>query len=284
MYFIYFNCQPPGSTLSRYSRRVRDSIADYEVVAPWGSAGRRYVCRAPKRLGREGEVLVSELAVDADGWQQLCDTLLRLTLVPGGRMLQLLEVGPDLGTGGVFVVTDTVPAGTLADPADGASTADRRNRLRAVEAAARGAHALHEAGLAHGSIQPGSVLLTDDGAVLDLPRLDAPVGEIVRVDGWSALVAVDPDLLRGESPGRSSDIWALGATLHTALTDRPLFPGIDEDEAVTAVQRILFTRPEPDPDLPGPLRDLITECVAADAADRPDTALAVAERLAEAGA
>lgn len=252
------------------------SIADYEVVGPWAESPRRYVCRPPERLGRDGEVMVSELGIDAEGWQQLCDSLLRMSTAPGARMLEVVEVGPDMETGGVFVVSEAAPGGSLSAPLDGP---DRRKTLEAVEAAARGAHALHEVGLAHGSIHPGSVLLTAGGPVLDLPRLDAPSGEVLRVDGWRALVAVDPEVLYGESPTRSSDVWALGATLHSVLSDRPLFPGIEDDEPVTAVQRMMFTRPEPDPSLPPSLLELVNDCLASDTSERPATALAVAERL-----
>ena len=58
---------------------------------------------------------------------------------------------------------------------------------------------------------------------------------------------LDPALLRGEEPSRSSDIWALAATLHGLLSSRPLYPAIAGDPGVTAVQRVLFTRPEIDP-------------------------------------
>ncbi|HET6965048.1 MAG TPA: hypothetical protein VFH58_09785 [Acidimicrobiales bacterium] len=251
---------------------MRDSIADYEVVEPWEASDSRYVCRPPERLGREGLVMISELAVDAEGWQQLCDSLVRLSSAPGGRLLEVIEVGPDLPRGKVFVATEAA-TGTVAG-------LDRRARVAAVEAAARTAHALHEAGLAHGRIHPGTLLVTDRGPVLDLPRLDAPAGEVIEVGPWQELVSVDPELLAGESPGRASDIWSLGATLHAVLSQRPLFPGIESDEPVTAVQRVMFTRPEPDADLPAALRELIASCLSPDPADRPPSALDVAERLA----
>ena len=253
-----------------------DAIADYEVVEPWGGAQGRYLCRPPARLGRQGRVMVSQLAVDAEGWQQLSDSLVRLAAASEGRLLEMVEAGQDPGGGGAFVVSEA-PNGSLAEPG---REMDRRDTVGAVEAAARAAHALHEAGLAHGFIHPGSVLLTDRGPALDLPRLDSADGEVIRVGRWQELVATDPELLAGEAPGRGSDIWSLGATLHCSLSRRPLFPGIEADEPVTAVQRVMFTRPEPDPDLPEGLRDLIASCLSPDPADRPPTALAVAERLA----
>jgi eukaryotic-like serine/threonine-protein kinase len=255
---------------------VRDAIADYEVIRPWDWDERRYVCRAPRRLGRDGDVMVAELAVDAEGWQHLCDWLVRLASAPAGASLELIEVGPDLETGRVFLATEAALDGTLARPEHPLGP-DRR--VAAVEAVARGAHALHEVGLAHGSIHPGAVVLTSRGPRLDVPRLDAPAGEAIRIDGWIELECVDPDLLRGEPPSRASDIWALGATLHHALSKRPLFAGIPDDEPVTAVQRVMMSRPESDPEIRPGLRDLIAACLAADPADRPPTAAALAGQL-----
>jgi serine/threonine protein kinase len=127
------------------------------------------------------------------------------------------------------------------------------------------------------------VLLTERGSALDLPRICDPPGLITSVSSWSDVVTLDPELLGGGGPSRSSDVWALGATLNAVLGDRPLYPGIEADDPVTAVQRILFTRPEPDPSLAPAVRDLISRCLAADPADRPPTALAVAEDLTSIG-
>ena len=223
--------------------------------------------------------MVTELSVDAEGWKQLCDWLVLLTAAPGDGLIESIEVGPDLQTGRVFLVTEAAPLGTLARP-DRPLGRDRR--LAAVEAAARAAHALHEVGLAHGNIHPGAVALTARGPVLDVPRLDAPAGEVICIEGWAGVECIDPDLLRGEPPSRASDIWALGATLHQALSERPLFAGIEDDEPVTAVQRVMLSRPEPDPDIGPGIRDLITACLATDPADRPPTALAVAGYLSRA--
>jgi serine/threonine protein kinase len=256
---------------------VRVSIADFEVVASWPGRDGRFVCRPPERLAGPDLVMVSELAVDAEGWQQLCDWLIRLASAPGGGLLEVIEVGPDLQTGGVFLVSEAAAGGTLAEPEE---PTDRRRRVDAVAAAARAAHALHEVGLAHGSIHPGTILFGGRGPVLDVPGLDASPGQVTRVGRWQELVAIDPELLGGETPSRHSDIWSLGATVHTVMSGRPLFPGVEEDEAVTAVQRVMFTRPEPDPALPAPLRELIDACLAPDPADRPQSALAVADQLA----
>jgi serine/threonine protein kinase len=223
-------------------------------------------------------VTVTELAVDAAGWQQLADHVVRLANVTAAGVLELLELGPDVSTeqAGVYLATETATGGSLGEPV---GDPDHAARLEAVVVAARAAHAMHEAGLPHGSISPARVLFTGHGPVLGPPRLDAPLGVAATFSHWTELVAVDPDVLAGEHPSRSSDIWALGAVLHSALSRRPLYPGIESDEPVTAVQRVLFTRPEIDPALAPGTADIVKACLERDPASRPETALEVAERL-----
>jgi serine/threonine protein kinase len=261
---------------------LRTSIADYEVIEPAAAGpvgGSRYLCRPPARLRLDDPVTVTELAVDAAGWQQLADHLVRLANVDGTELLLLYEVGPDLSLEmpAVYLSSETATGGSLAEPAKELEVAAR---IQAVAAAARGAHAMHEAGLAHGSISPSRVLLTERGAVLGPPRLDGPSGAITSFSHWSELVPVDPDLLAGEHPSRGSDIWSVGVALHSALSDRPLYPGIESDEPVTAVQRVLFTRPEIDKALPKDLVEVIRACLEPDPSARPQTAMEVAERIA----
>jgi eukaryotic-like serine/threonine-protein kinase len=121
--------------------------------------------------------------------------------------------------------------------------------------------------------------LAERGGALAPPPLDLPAGALIRMADWRDVVTLDPNLLAGEDSSRASDIWSLGATLHMALSDRPLYPGIEADAPVTAVQRILFTRPEVDPDLPPEVADVIRTCLQPDAGVRPSTAGEVADRL-----
>lgn len=256
-------------------RWLRVSIADYELVREWEGGGRRFVARPPARADQWDPVLVSELAVGADGWAALCDRLARLAQVPGDGLLRLIEVGPDLETGLVFVVTES------AEPAP--PPADRRAALKALATTARTLHAMHEAGLAYGPFTVDALLRTAHGTVLDLPPLDREPGVVLAHAGWAQLETTEPGVLGGESPSRASDIWGLGAVLHSLVSDRHLYPGIDEDKTVTAVQRVLFTQPEPDGRLPEPIARLVADCLRLDPADRPPSALVVAERLEEIG-
>jgi serine/threonine protein kinase len=261
--------------------RLRSSVADYEVIAelPSVGGGARYLCRTPDRLELStATVMVTEVAVDAAGWQALTERLTRYSAVSSDRVMSLIEVGPDLDPigAGVYLATESAPGGWLSDPVE---DLDGPSRVQAVGQVAAGLHALHESGVAHGGITARAVVLTGRGAVLAPPPLDLPVGALTRVGAWRDLVTLDPDLLSGEESSRSSDVWALGATLHIALSDRPLYPGIEKDAAVTAIQRILYTRPEIDPDISPDVADVIRSCLEPDPAARPTTAEELADRL-----
>lgn len=262
---------------------MRASIADYEVIEVLDDRhgrARRYLCRGPARLAWTEPVEVAEVPVAEGEWAQWSDRMVRLAQAGSADLRLLLEAGPDVAGIGAYVSYEPATGGNLAAPPNpDTDGGDRPAAGLAVAAAARAAHSLHQAGLAHGHIGPDAICRTARGVVLDLPPLCLP-------DGWAAppsaparLVASDPDVLRGEAPSRSSDVWSLGATLHMLLTDRPLYPGIAGDQPVTAVQRVLFTRPEIDPGLPGTLRDLVERCLSLDPSARPATAAEVAEAL-----
>ena len=258
---------------------MRSTIADYKVIDRFDGQDHRYACEAPARLEHDGQVLVTEMSVDRSGWTQLCDHMARL-VASSESLLHPLELGTDSTTGLTYLATEGAPGLTLREPT---AVFDVDTRIAAVVTAARTAHQMHEVGLAHGCICPRAILVTARGPVLDLPRLGGPEGEIIPTAAWEDLVAIDPQLLSGESPSRHTDIWSLGATLHALLSTRPIFPGIEADEPVIAVQRILLTSPELDVALPGPVLELIGRCLAANPADRPGSAMEVAQCLEAVG-
>jgi serine/threonine protein kinase len=202
--------------------------------------------------------------------------------VESAHLLRLIEVGPDLDPGGagVYLVSEAAPGGSIGEPAE---SLDAAARIKALAEAARGAHILHEYGLAHGSIDSRSIFLTSRGGALGPPALGGPAGVATRMRDWRDVALLDPALLRGEEPSRSSDIWALATTLHGLLSARPLYAAIDSDPAVTAVQRVLFTRPEVDPALPAGIAESLAACLADDPGERILSADEFADRLSAVG-
>jgi eukaryotic-like serine/threonine-protein kinase len=261
---------------------LRSSIADYQVVRVLPAAGGdqpRYLCRSPDRFDDvAAEVMLTELPVDASGWRELTRDLGRLAAVRSQRLLTLIEVGPDLDPDGrgVYLTTEFAPGGSLGDPT---TPLDPASTVQAVAEAALGAHQMHEVGITHGAIDAGTILLTERGAVLAPRVLAEPPGRLATIASWRDVVVLDPALLRGELPSRSSDVWGLAATLHGLVSTRPLYRDIERDPTVTAVQRVLFTRPEVDETLPVWLVETLKAAFASDPRDRLDDASELAVRL-----
>jgi serine/threonine protein kinase len=226
--------------------------------------------------------MITELDVDAAGWRELAAKLSELAAAPSPHLLALFEAGPDLDTegAGVYLASEAAPEGSADEPA---VPLDIRAKVEAIVSAARGAHALHEGGIPHGSIDSRAVLLTERGPVLGPPRLGGSAALVAMAPDWRDMTTLDPALLRGELPSRSSDVWALAATLHGLLSNRPLYPGIEGDALVTAVQRVIFTSPSVDPELPPGLAGILAACIAPDPANRPATAAELANRLGAVG-
>ncbi len=136
--------------------------------------------------------------------------------------------------------------------------AGRWNR-RLVDRVAEVASALaavHDAGLVHGDVKPGNVVLEGgDGdeivpnrpAVLVDFGLAAAAGADGSPEGVRATLAyAAPEVLRGHAPDRRTDVFSLGATLHDLLAAR--LPG-ERFEAAVGLEPLTGLAAGVDPDL-----------------------------------
>ena len=131
-------------------------------------------------------------------------------------LVALYDAGQEGGR--FFYAAEYLPLGSLASPA---KPLDRGQTLRAVADAARAAHVLHEAGIAHRSIKPANILITETGGKLSdlgLAQVLAPGMTVTGMGPIGSVEYIDPAILSGERAGRPSDLWSLGVTLHRAIT------------------------------------------------------------------
>jgi serine/threonine protein kinase len=159
---------------------------------------------------------------------------------------------------------------------------DTGQALRAVAAAGRDVEDLHRVGRAHGAISPKTLIISSGSSKLLPPPGDRPPGLVTNAGDWTELGAVAPEMLHGELPNAASDVWSLGATLHVLLTGAAVYPHLEGEHPVTAVQRIMFTRPSLDSRLPPTVAPIIARCVERDPGDRWAGAGELSDHLTEA--
>lgn len=267
-------------------------IADYEIIQQLGegSQGQFWLARTPARLELASPVValktINHPASDED-FARLTDHLRRYASVSSEHLVDLYDLGQQGNL--LYMAGEYLEGGSLAQPARPLSRVDV---LRYIADATTGAHELHEVGIAHRSIRPGNVLMIggqptaagrgNHGAKLGdlgLSQMLSPGQTITGAAKVSAIEYLPPELIQGQQASRASDIWAVGATLHKALTGQPLYPTLPTDSLVSALRHILNERPILGDALRNGERRIIESTMAADPADRPATADLVAQEI-----
>ena len=169
-----------------------------------------------------------------------------------------------------WIVMELVEGNSLADEVK------EKGRLEPAEAArigiwvVRALRAAHAAGVLHRDVKPGNVLLGQDGRVLltdfGIAQIEGDstitrTGEVVGSVDYLA-----PERVRGADPGPSSDLWALGATLFTAVEGRSPFRRTSPLSTMQAV----VEEDAGEPRYAGALAPVIAALLNKDPALRPD--------------
>ncbi|MFF7971688.1 protein kinase [Streptomyces sp. NPDC007905] len=180
-----------------------------------------------------------------------------------------------------WIVMELVEGSSLAD------AVKDRGRIEPGEAARiglwvlRALRAAHSAGVLHRDVKPGNVLLGRDGRVLltdfGIAQIEGDTtitrtGEVVGSVDYLA-----PERVRGQDPGPSSDLWALGATLYTAVEGRSPFR---RTSPLSTMQAVVEEEAE-GLRYAGPLGPVITALLRKEPAQRP-SAEETEQMLAEA--
>jgi eukaryotic-like serine/threonine-protein kinase len=179
-----------------------------------------------------------------------------------------------------WIVMELVEGYSLAD------AVKEQGRLEPAEAARiglwvlRALGAAHSAGVLHRDVKPGNVLIGHDGRVLltdfGIAQIEGDTtitrtGEVVGSVDYLA-----PERVRGHDPGPASDLWALGATLYTAVEGRSPF----RRTSPLATMQAVVEEEAAQPQYAGPLGPVLAALLHKDPAARPG-AVEAEQMLAE---
>ncbi|MFI8350918.1 serine/threonine-protein kinase [Streptomyces sp. NPDC085596] len=176
-----------------------------------------------------------------------------------------------------WIVMELVEGESLADAVKERGRIESREAARIGLWVLRALRAAHTAGVLHRDVKPGNVLLGRDGRVLltdfGIAQIEGDstitrTGEVVGSVDYLA-----PERIRGHDPGPASDLWALGATLYTAVEGRSPFR---RTSALGTMQAVVEENAE-EPRNAGALGPVIAALLHKDPARRPD--LHTAERM-----
>ena len=153
----------------------------------------------------------------------------------------------DSQDGNAWLVMEYVPSRTLAEIVrDDGPLRPRRAAWIAAQVA-NGLAAAHAAGTIHRDVKPGNILVGQD----DVAKIgdfgiarganDEQLTRTGLVTGTPSYFS--PEVARGEDPGPESDVYALGATLYTALEGHPPYP--EQRNPIALLQKIAAEEPLP---------------------------------------
>ncbi|MEU9335667.1 PQQ-binding-like beta-propeller repeat protein [Streptomyces sp. NPDC048290] len=246
------------------------SLGGYRLADRLGAGGMGMVYRGRSRSGREVAVKVVHARYAADPvfrarFRQEIEAARR---VSGAFTAPVLDADPDAAT--PWMATQYVPGESLAARirTHGALrlTELRPLALGLVEAL----RDIHRAGVVHRDLKPANVLIAEDGPrVIDFGISRAAENHNTLTE-TGQMVGTPPfmspeQFTDARTVGPASDVFSLGALLVYCVTGRGPF---DADSPYLTGYRVVHNEPVLD-GVTGPLRAVLTRCLAKDPADRP---------------
>jgi len=171
--------------------------------------------------------------------------------------------------GSPYLVMELVDAASLAEVVRDDGPLAPAEVARIGVAVLGALEAAHGVGIIHRDVKPGNVMVCHNGRVLltdfgiASTQGDPSITQTGLLLGSPAYIA--PERARGEVGGAPSDLWALGATLFTAVEGTPPYDG---DGALQTLTAVVEGRRRPTR-LAGPLAPVLESMLAEDPSARP---------------
>ena len=256
---------------------VGSSIGPYRIEALLGRGGMGVVYRATDpRLGRQValKLLSPELSGDARFRARFERESHLAASIDHAGIVPIYEAGEIDGL--LYIAMRYVDGSDLAQLLRREGPLEPARAIELVGQLAEALDAAHARGLIHRDVKPSNALVAREGAREHVYLADFgltktsgpdPVTASGQLMGTVAYLA--PEVIRGEQPGSSADIYALGCVLFECLTGEVPFTGSNE---AAVIYGHLETPPpsvrDRSPRLPVALDPVIARALAKDPAER----------------
>ncbi|MFI7454656.1 serine/threonine-protein kinase [Nonomuraea sp. NPDC049714] len=253
----------------------------YQLLSPIATGGMGEVWRArDELLGREVAVKVLRSHIYADpGFRERFRNEARITAgLADPGIAQIFDYGEhsDLA----YLVMELVHGEPLSAILTRNGSLGPEVALDVLHQTAKALHVAHSSGIIHRDIKPGNLLVTPEGAIkvtdFGIARAmeAAPVTQTGTVLGTAQYVS--PEQAQGLPLTPATDLYSLGVVAYECLSGRTPFRA---DSAVAIALQHLNEEPPPlGVDVPAPVRQLVLALLAKDPAQRPGSALELADR------
>ncbi|MDT0319965.1 serine/threonine-protein kinase [Streptomyces millisiae] len=246
------------------------TLGQYRLLRTLGAGGMGKVFLGRSAQGRTVAVKLihPQLALDPDFRSRFQREIAAARRVGGEWTAPVL----DFDTEGEipWVATGYIAGPALHDIVTQFGVLPERTLWRLAEGLALALTAIHDSGLVHRDLKPSNVLATVDGPrVIDFGIARAVGGSVLTRTGTviGSPGYMSPEQVRGDTLGPASDVFSLGATLTHAATGAG--PYDTEDGAAHALMYRVINEPPNLGQLAGPLRELVTACLAKNPGERP---------------
>ena len=190
----------------------------------------------------------------------------------------VFDYGEDSGS--AFLVMELVPGDSLAKILERDKSLPTDKVLDIVAQTARALFAAHEEGMVHRDVKPGNLLITPDGHVKITDFGIARVADQVSLTATGQVMGtvqyLAPEQATGKPASPATDIYSLGIVAYEALAGKRPFTG--DSQMAIAMAQINETPPPLPSNIDQRVQNLILSCLAKKPNQRPESAMALAER------
>jgi eukaryotic-like serine/threonine-protein kinase len=269
------------------------TVSHFRILDVLGRGGMGVVYRALDiRLGRMVALkfMLPQLSCDTFARERFLKEARAASALDHPNVCTVYDTGRDDG-GRVFLAMACYEGETLRARLAQSATLDLRAAIDIASQVLRGLGAAHRAGITHGDLKPGNLLLAADGMVRILDFGLARARNDIDPAGPGlppgTIAYMSPEQLEGGTVDHRTDLWSVGVVLHEMLTGGPPFRRGSE---LSSIHSILHDVPVAisalRPELPATLDAVVHTLLAKDPRDRyasADDALAALTAATTAG-